>query len=124
MSRLPPSRGGARRARPPFPRGDHPMTEIDVRSSVPARRRPAGTGPRNRTPAADGPAAEVAVSGLLDMADGKAWLRAGGYAPGPGDIPVSAAQARSLGLRPGDHVTGVAHGTGRRPATLHPETVN
>ena len=33
------------------------------------------------------------MDGLLDLADGKAWLRAGGYAPGDGDIPI----ARILG---------------------------
>ncbi|GAA3341812.1 hypothetical protein GCM10020358_34560 [Amorphoplanes nipponensis] len=65
------------------------MTDTDVRSgerrTTSARRRPAGTGPRNR-PADTGPGApgaDVAVDGLLDIVDDKAWLRADGYLPGP-----------------------------------------
>jgi transcription termination factor Rho len=100
------------------------MTDIDVRPSVPTRRRSVGGAPRNRPPTTDTPTTEATVDGLLDLADGKAWLRVGGYAPGPGDIPLSPGQVRSLGLRAGDHVTGVARTNGHRPATLHPDTVN
>jgi transcription termination factor Rho len=107
------------------------MTDSDVRSggrrSTGARHRPAGTGPRNR-PAETGPgapSADVAVDGLLDIVDDKAWLRAEGYLPGPDDILVSQAQVRSHGLRRGDHVTGIAHvPSGRKAATLDVVTVN
>ena len=107
------------------------MTDSDVRTSerrtTSSRRRPAGTGPRNRLadtgPGA--PGADVAVDALLDIVDDKAWLRADGYLPGPDDILVSQAQVRSHGLRRGDHVTGIAHVPGgRRPATLDVATVN
>src|SRR5687767_5680271 len=107
------------------------MTDADVRSSerrtANTRRRPTGTGPRNR-PADSGPgapSADVAIDGLLDIVDDKAWLRADGYLPGPDDIAVSSAQVRSHGLRRGDHVTGIAHvPSGRKPATLDVVTIN
>jgi len=89
-------------------------------------RRPSGTKPQNR-PVAGRPGAaptEVAVDGLLDLADDRAWLRADGYLPGPGDIAVSPDQVRSLRLRRGDQVTGIARSTGNRPATLLLDTVN
>src|SRR5690349_726816 len=105
------------------------MTDNDVRSSERrnTRRRPAGIGPRNR-PADTGPgapSADVAVDGLLDIVDDKAWLRVDGYLPDPDDIAVSQAQVRSHGLRRGDHITGIAHvPSGRKPATLDVATVN
>jgi transcription termination factor Rho len=86
--------------------------------------RPAGSAPPNRPPAAGAEPTEVAVKGLLDIVDGKAWLRADGYLPGPDDIAVSPAQVKSLGLRRGDHVAGVAQTSSRRPATLRVDTVN
>jgi len=107
------------------------MTDTDVRSSerrtTSARRRPTGTGPRNR-PAETGPGApgtDVAFDGLLDIVDDKAWLRADGYLPGPDDIPVLPAQLRSHGLRRGDHITGIAHlSSARKAATLDVATIN
>ncbi|RZU51365.1 transcription termination factor Rho [Krasilnikovia cinnamomea] len=107
------------------------MTETDVRSgprhTTQARRRPAGTGPRNR-PTDTGnaaPGTAIAVDGLLDIVDEKAWLRAGGYLPGADDIPVAPAQIHVHGLRRGDHVTGIAHlPNGRKPATLEIASVN
>jgi len=71
-------------------------------------------------------AADVAVDALLDIVDDRAWLRADGYLPGPGDMPVSRQQVRQLGLRRGDRVTGFARvqGDPRKPVTLHAEAVN
>ena len=102
------------------------MSNTDVhvgeqRRTSSTRRRPAGTGPRNRTvettPAV--PGADVAVDALLDIVDDKAWLRADGYLPGPDDIAVPMSQIRSLGLRRGDRVTGIAHvSNGRKPTVL------
>jgi transcription termination factor Rho len=72
-------------------------------------------------------AADVAVDALLDIVDDRAWLRADGYLPGPGDIPVGLAQVRRLGLRRGDRVTGfarMADQAGRKPVTLQVESVN
>ncbi|WP_030442221.1 transcription termination factor Rho [Actinoplanes subtropicus] len=71
-------------------------------------------------------AADVAVDALLDIVDDRAWLRADGYLPGPGDIPVARQQVRQLGLRRGDRVTGFARTPGepRKPVTLQVEAVN
>jgi transcription termination factor Rho len=71
-------------------------------------------------------AADVAVDALLDIVDDRAWLRADGYLPGPGDIPVARQQVRQLGLRRGDRVTGFARTPAepRKPVTLQVEAVN
>jgi transcription termination factor Rho len=52
----------------------------------------------------------VPVSGVLDVADNNAFVRASGYLPGPGDTYLSAAQVKRYGLRPGDVVEGAARG--------------
>ncbi|WP_084955770.1 transcription termination factor Rho [Thermoactinospora rubra] len=49
------------------------------------------------------------VSGLLDVRDRAAFLRAS-YLPGPHDVRLSADRVKQLGLRPGDHVAGLASG--------------
>ena len=71
-------------------------------------------------------AADVAVDALLDIVDDRAWLRADGYLPGPGDIPVAQHQIRQLGLRRGDRITGFARMPqgSRKPATLQVEAIN
>ncbi|WP_433291446.1 transcription termination factor Rho [Actinoplanes sp. CA-030573] len=67
----------------------------------------------------------TAVDALLDIVDDRAWLRADGYRPGPGDIPVHRDQVRRHNLRRGDRITGVArvpaHG---KPASLQIEAIN
>ncbi|MGI8449932.1 MAG: hypothetical protein ACR2MP_22680, partial [Streptosporangiaceae bacterium] len=65
--------------------------------------------PRPQTPAA--PVHESPpepVSGLLDITDGRAFLRRAGYQRGPDDVLVSQAQVQQYGLRPGDAVDGTA----------------
>jgi transcription termination factor Rho len=64
--------------------------------------------------------AAIAVSGIVDMADGHAFVRTSGYRRGPADVSVSAGQIRQYGLRKGDRIEGAArsegapaHGTGR-----------
>ena len=57
----------------------------------------------------------VTVSGVADLADGRGYLRLGGYRRSAGDLPLTAAQVRQYGLRPGDEVVATV-----RPAT--PET--
>jgi len=105
------------------------MTDTQIRSAgrrmTPPRKRTTTTRPQNR-PADGAPvvAIEIAVDGLLDIVDDKAWIRAEGYLPGPDDVPVASSTVRSLGLRRGDHVTGTAQATGRKPATLRLDTVN
>src|SRR5581483_3183033 len=48
------------------------------------------------------------VSGLVELADGHAFVRTSGYHRGPGDVYVSAAQIRQYGLRAGDVIEGAA----------------
>ncbi|MFI5530122.1 transcription termination factor Rho [Kitasatospora sp. NPDC051853] len=59
------------------------------------------------------------AAGVLDLRDGKAFLRTSGYLPGPTDLHVSPGQVRALGLRSGDVLTGATQpptGSNRRPA--------
>jgi len=103
------------------------LTDLDVRRSAPtrqaARRRPPAANPKTTEPGGGAP--DVAVNGMLDIADG-AWLRADGYLPGPADIAITASQVRSLGLRRGDHLTGTAKldPAGRRAVALRLDTIN
>jgi transcription termination factor Rho len=46
------------------------------------------------------------VSGIADLADGHGYLRTAGYRRSADDIPLTAAQVRQYGLRPGDQVQG------------------
>ena len=46
------------------------------------------------------------VGGLLDILENYAFIRTGGYLPGPNDVYVSLHQVRRYGLRKGDVVTG------------------
>ncbi len=48
----------------------------------------------------------VPVGGLLDILESYAFIRTGGYLPGPNDVYVSLQQVRRNGLRKGDVVTG------------------
>jgi len=48
------------------------------------------------------------VSGLLDITDGRAFLRRAGYQRGPDDVYLSQAQVEQHGLRKGDAVEGTA----------------
>ena len=60
--------------------------------------------------------AAIAVSGLVDLADGHAFVRTAGYRRGPDDIYVSAAQIRQYGLRKGDLIEGTARPQPASPA--------
>ena len=46
------------------------------------------------------------VAGIADIADGRGFLRTSGYRRSPGDIPITSAQVKKYGLRPGDMVEG------------------
>jgi transcription termination factor Rho len=48
----------------------------------------------------------VPVGGLVDIMESYAFIRTGGYLPGPNDVYVSLQQVRRFGLRKGDVVTG------------------
>jgi len=66
----------------------------------------------------------VPVDALLDIVGDRAWLRADGYLPGPGDIPVPMDQVRRLDLRRGDRIAGDVRTGGRKTAALRVDTVN
>ena len=48
----------------------------------------------------------VPVGGLIDIMESYAFIRTGGYLPGPNDVYVSLQQVRRFALRKGDVVTG------------------
>ncbi len=52
--------------------------------------------------------AAIAVSGIVEMADGHAFVRTSGYRRDPADVYVSAGQIRQYGLRKGDLIVGAA----------------
>jgi transcription termination factor Rho len=54
------------------------------------------------------PTAGIPVSGIADLTDGRGYLRTAGYRRSPGDVPLTAAQVRQYGLRPGDQLRGTA----------------
>ena len=55
----------------------------------------------------DGRVAPVTpVTGIVDISDGRGYLRTGGYRRSPGDIPLTTGQVRQYGLRKGDEVEG------------------
>ena len=58
--------------------------------------------------------AAISVSGIVDMADGHAFVRTSGYRRGPADVYVSAGQIRQYGLRKGDRIEGAARPDGAR----------
>jgi transcription termination factor Rho len=60
------------------------------------------------------------ISGVVDLADGRGFLRTAGYRRSAADIPISAAQVRQYGLRPGDHIEGTAGDGQRQPAKSQP----
>jgi transcription termination factor Rho len=70
------------------------------------------------------------VGGLLDILENYAFIRTGGYLPGPNDVYVSLHQVRRYGLRKGDVVTGQVRqpGEGERRekfnALVRVDTVN
>ena len=71
-------------------------------------------------------AAAVAISGLVEFADGHAFVRANGYRGGPDDSYVSAGQIRQYGLRKGDRIEGTARpaGRGKFRSLAQVETIN
>ena len=66
----------------------------------------------------------AAVSGVVDLGDGRGFLRTAGYRRSPGDIPISPAQVRQYGLRAGDHIEGTAGRRQAKQALLSVDAVN
>ena len=65
--------------------------------------------------------AAIPVSGIVDIADGHAFVRTSGYRRGPADVYVSAGQIRQYGLRKGDHIEGAARPNGTGPNGTGPD---
>jgi len=63
------------------------------------------------------PATAAAISGVVDLGDGRGFLRTAGYRRSTADIPVSPTQVRQYGLRSGDRLEGTA---GTRPVKAQP----
>jgi transcription termination factor Rho len=92
------------------------------------RRRPPARGPRTSAPVTEARAATAAsggtdalvpVTGILDVRENFAFVRTGGYLPGPDDVYVSMTHIKKYGLRPGDEITGAARaGSGERNEPL------
>ncbi len=69
------------------------------------------------------PPAVSVVSGVVDLSEGRAFLRTAGYRRSGGDIPITPAQVRQYGLRPGDLTEGTAGGN-KNKGLLAVESVN
>jgi transcription termination factor Rho len=63
---------------------------------------------KEETAKAERPQAASTVSGIVDLADDRGFLRTAGYRRSGGDIPITPAQVRQHALRPGDHIEGTA----------------
>jgi len=59
-----------------------------------------------------------AVSGILDVRGRDAFLRVHGYGPSDDDVRLGPDQVRKHGLRPGDRVSGLVSGSGKKSGTL------
>ena len=59
--------------------------------------------------------AAIPLSGIVDIAEGHAFVRTSGYRRGPADVYVSAGQIRQYGLRKGDQIEGAARPGGTGP---------
>jgi transcription termination factor Rho len=70
--------------------------------------------------------ATVSVSGIIEIADGHAFVRTSGYRCGPDDVYVSAGQIRQYGLRKGDLIEGTARpqARGKHRPLARVDTVN
>ena len=67
-------------------------------------------------PQAQAAPASIPVSGLVDIGDGRAFVRTCGYRHGSADVSVSAGQIRQYGLRKGDRIEGTGRPAGRGQA--------
>jgi transcription termination factor Rho len=93
---------------PAVPQPAQPPT-IQPRATQPRATQPRATQPRAaRQQAAAEPIPVTPVSGILDISDGKAFLRRSGYQRGPDDAYVSPALIKQYDLRKGDLLAGAA----------------
>ena len=64
----------------------------------------------------------VPVSGIVDVADGRGYLRTAGYRRSATDLPLTAGQVRKYGLRKGDQIDAIV--TGDRNSAAGKRTAN
>ena len=63
------------------------------------------------------------ISGVVDLGDGRGFLRTAGYRRSGGDIPITPAKIGQYGLRAGDHIEGTAGGQqGKTPQGKTPQS--
>ena len=67
------------------------------------------SGPSQRDTSATA-APRTRVSGIVDLTDGRGYLRTAGYRRSPGDLPLTASQVRQYGLRKGDQIDATVSG--------------
>jgi transcription termination factor Rho len=82
--------------------------ESPARDTTESRTRDRVDGSADVSAGAAGNGAPIEVSGILDIGDGRAFVRAAGYRMGRDDVYVPASEVRQYGLRRGDHITGAA----------------
>jgi transcription termination factor Rho len=88
------------------PRSTTPQQRSSRQQSATAGQARNATRAPSAAPVQESPAQPV--SGLLDITDGRAFLRRAGYQRGPDDVYLSQAQVEQYGLRKGDAVEGTA----------------
>src|SRR6202042_2116486 len=70
--------------------------------------------PRDRTVTT---APVTRVSGIVDLTDGRGYLRTAGYRRSATDLPLTAGQVRAYGLRKGDQIDGILAGNANANAS-------
>src|SRR3984957_13781397 len=96
-----------------LPSQGNPMTVITEEATEEQQRVSAETRPVSgaKVPSArdsTGAGAPIAlVSGIVDLTDGRGYLRTDGYRRSATDLPLTAGQVRTYGLRKGDQIDGV-----------------
>ena len=88
------------------PRNTTPQQRPSRKQSAASGQTPSATRPPSAAPVRESPAQPV--SGLLDISDGRGFLRRAGYQRGPDDVYLTQAQVQQYGLRKGDAVEGTA----------------
>lgn len=103
------------------------MTTIDQPKAAAARSRSRPTGRREQLPAVPGAHPDQparSVTGVLELTNSTAVIRAMNYLPSTDDVGVPMSLVRSCGLRRGDIVTGLAQASDRRATLVRVESVN
>src|SRR6516162_11383987 len=85
----------------------------EERFRVSAETRPAAAAESSSRDSRVAQAPVTPVSGIVDVSDGRGYLRTGGYRRSPGDIPLTTSQVRQYGLRKGDEVEGTVTAAGK-----------